>query len=141
MDTLPERVFEKILFEPNTGCWLWTAYRRPRGYGMVRHNGRVAQAHRVVYEHFFGPIPIGLEPDHLCRVRRCVSPYHMELVPHIVNIRRGNLGKAGREATHCQRGHEFSMGNTIVATRATGSRKRSCRACYNAAKRRRRSRS
>lgn len=71
-------------------CWIWIGYRHPTsGYG--RHRNR--QAHRVVYEKLVGPIPEGLVLDHLCRVRECVNPDHMDPVTDRENLRRGEQGQ------------------------------------------------
>lgn len=73
-------------------CWEWLASRTKR-YGM--YQGR--QAHRVAYEFLKGPVPKGLELDHLCRNRYCVNPDHLEAVPHQVNVQRGGLAEANRK--------------------------------------------
>jgi len=65
-------------------CWLWTGPLNPGGYGT--NGGRLA--HRVVYERLIGQIPAGLTLDHLCRVRNCVNPQHLEPVTIAENLRR-----------------------------------------------------
>jgi hypothetical protein len=70
-------------------CWEWTSARTPSGYARVKRQGRDSQAHRVAYEVHVGPIPDGLELDHLCRNRGCVRPDHLEPVTHAENMRRG----------------------------------------------------
>src|SRR3990167_5796765 len=72
---------------PDLGpCWVWTARCDAAGYG--RFNGGYSQlAHRNAYERLVGPIPKGLEPDHLCRNRSCVRVTHLELVTHAENMR------------------------------------------------------
>lgn len=115
------------------GCWLWTgAVQRSKrtGYGLDT-TGRMA--HRLVYEEFIGPIPDGLQLDHLCRVRHCVNPAHLEPVTHRENQLRG-FGASGVNArkTHCIAGHAFDEGNTY---RQTGNR-RACRKCNAEAVRR-----
>src|SRR5262249_28130164 len=72
---LPEWAQSRIMPEPNSGCWLWTGTLR-NGYGSfdMRHRGAgVLYAHRFVYETLVGPIPEGLQIDHLCRVRCCCN--------------------------------------------------------------------
>lgn len=69
------------------------------GYGIRGHR----LAHRVAYETQVGPIPKGLEIDHLCRNRACVNVEHMEVVTHAENMRR-----AFQRRTHCKHGHEYT---------------------------------
>src|SRR5688572_16860021 len=72
------------------GCWLWTASRILSGYGQVRFEGKNQRAHRVAYALVKGPIPEGLVLDHLCRVKHCVNPDHLEAVTQAENLRRGD---------------------------------------------------
>lgn len=83
--------------------------------------------HRLAYVRWVGPIPDGLELDHLCRVRSCCRPSHLEAVTHRENTLRSPITPAARNAkkTHCDYGHEFTVENTY-RMRAGG---RSCRAC------------
>lgn len=108
--------------DPN-GCWLWTAYRDRDGYGRFDRGRQRLRAHRWSYEHFVGPIPEGLTIDHLCRVRNCVNPDHLEPVTIAENTRRGN--RVGWKKTHCKYGHEFTETNTLYGSRG----KRICRTC------------
>ena len=64
---------DKFTFDPD-GCWRWTAARFRKGYGMLRRDGKNHYAHRLVYELIVGPIPTGLQLDHLCRIPECVNP-------------------------------------------------------------------
>lgn len=108
-------------------CWLWTGPLNPKsGYGMqIQHRGRKYQAHRLAYESIVGPIPDGLQLDHLCRVRHCVNPAHLEAVTARVNTLRGNSTSAlNHRKTHCPQGHEYSPENTYQGKKA-----RHCRAC------------
>lgn len=109
-------------------CWLWEGYINPDGYGRLGQVG----AHRISYELHVGPIPDGLVIDHLCRVRHCVSPDHMEPVTNRENILRGRIGEQCLR-THCPHGHEYDEANTIVQ----GDGKRRCRACRRAIENRR----
>ena len=88
--SISERFWEKV--DKTATCWLWRASIRNHGYGRIKVNGRAEQAHRVAYELLVGPIPEGLTLDHLCRVRLCVNPAHLEPVTQKVNIRRGLTG-------------------------------------------------
>lgn len=105
------------------GCWLWLGAHRATGYGSFR--GQCS--HRFAYELVVGPIPEGLELDHLCRVRECVNPAHLEPVTRRENILRSDnfAGQRARQ-THCKRGHEFTAANTYVNARGN----RSCRTCH-----------
>jgi HNH endonuclease len=77
-----------------TDCWLWQLAKNPSGYGVVGiAAGKTALAHRAYYEERFGPVPEGMELDHLCRVRACVNPEHLEPVTHTENLRRGRKTK------------------------------------------------
>lgn len=127
-----ERFEKKYVPEPNSGCWLWMAARTPTGYGNFWDGRTMARAHRVAFKALRGPIPDGLELDHLCRTRCCVNPWHLEPVSHIENVRRGEVGavlaaSAARERskTHCPTGHEYSEANTYRGPNG----KRRCRTC------------
>lgn len=92
-----ERVLAKVEVTP-FGCWQWTG-ARAGAYGHVRLGSQAAGfgvVHRVVWEALVGPIPVGLELDHLCRNHLCASPEHLEPVPHLLNVRRGIVRPAGR---------------------------------------------
>lgn len=110
---IPER-------RPDLGpCWLWTAYITPStGYGWFGYGGRNGTrttGHRFAYETFVGPVPEGWHVDHLCMVRACVNPGHLEAVTHGENLRRG--AEARGKPTHCKQGHEFTPENTRVTPR------------------------
>lgn len=84
-----------------TGCWLWNHARdRKRGYGYAVNprTGKSDHAFRVIYERHRGQIPDGMELDHLCRNHPCVNPWHMEIVTHAVNMRRGAMAKLSAES-------------------------------------------
>jgi hypothetical protein len=75
-----------------TPCWVWRGSLRD-GYGLIRCQGKVRNAHLVFYEKKYGPMPEGMQADHLCRVRACVNPDHVEPVTHLENTRRGDRCK------------------------------------------------
>lgn len=77
--SLEERFWAKVRVGGADECWLWTAVRSDRGYGMVWGDGRMRYAHRVSYEISRGPIPDGMQIDHVCRARACVNPAHLRV--------------------------------------------------------------
>lgn len=105
LELLPDRVLAKIAFEPNTGCWLWTGARNNKGYGIIRlaRQRKSRVAHALVHELLKGPIQGGCQHDHLCRMKCCVNPDHLEAVPQFVNQRRTPFS-SGNEFM-CKRGH------------------------------------
>lgn len=121
--TAEERLFAAIS-ESSSGCWLWEGARAGTGYGQFQADGQTRPAHRVVYEFFIGEIPEGLDLDHLCRVRRCVNPWHLDPVTRRINIIRGDAPKLQRTKTHCPHGHPYDAENTTFYRG-----RRFCRAC------------
>ena len=77
------------------GCWMWTGAVATSGYGRIGEGARTLQAHRVAYQLLVGPIPEGLHIDHLCRVRLCVRPDHLEPVTQAENNIRARLALTG----------------------------------------------
>ena len=94
---LPEKVRNQIIMEPNSGCWLWIGTLDTYGYGQIAENRKagipVRKAHRVIYSQLVKAIPVGLVMDHLCRVRCCVNPHHLEPVTPETNVSRGLKGR------------------------------------------------
>ena len=107
--------------EPNSGCWLWLGSLDQDGYGLININKLLRRAHRAFYELLKGEIPSGLQLDHLCRVRCCVNPDHLEPVTCGENVRRGlNVGPNSpgaafhKSKTHCPHGHPYDEENTRI---------------------------
>lgn len=117
----PETRFWKYVEpEPNSGCWLWTGGRvggRRGGYGTFTiEDDRPMLAHRFAYARIARrSIPDGTVLDHLCRVRSCVNPDHLETVSDRENFRRGEAPSAIAFRTgHCRRGHSYEMDGVYV---------------------------
>lgn len=108
-----------------TGCWLWTGRISTNGYGQVQIDRQPRNVHRVAYELLVGPIKDGLVIDHLCRVRHCFNPEHLEAVTQKTNINRGNTGMHELLKTHCPFGHPYVGENLFFGP--NGSRR--CREC------------
>ena len=120
-----ERFLTKVHMTDN--CWTWTASKNRDGYGQFHVAGAKFAAHRWLYQLFVGPIPTGLELDHLCRNPACVRPSHLEPVTHRENVLRGASPIAAHAAkTHCSQGHPYDEENT--GRRAAGWRQ--CRMCH-----------
>lgn len=120
----PEQSFDARIVKDGSGCWLWTGFIDKKGYGVIGIGGKkLAKVHRYSYERFVGPIPCGLQLDHLCRVRHCANPHHLEPVTNRENVIRGFAARPAR--THCKNGHEFTAENTYINPRGN----RECKPC------------
>jgi hypothetical protein len=127
LDALDRRFWDKV--EKTSACWLWLAQRNHRGYGRFWIDGALRLAHRVAYGAANGPIPKGLQLDHLCRNRACVRPDHLEPVTSRENTLRGEAAPAvNARKSACDKGHPFTPDNTNV--RLNGDRR--CRTCHAA---------
>lgn len=93
-------------------CWLYAGLINTDGYGIiyVKDNDKYLKlrVHRIMYEAYKGEIPQGLILDHLCRVRSCINPNHLETVTDKVNVLRGvGMGALNAKKTHCKQGHSY----------------------------------
>lgn len=130
-----ERFYDKV--DTSGDCWLWTAAIIRGGYGLFAFPEKNRTAHRGLWDNIMGAVPDGFELDHLCRVPKCVRLDHLEIVPHLENMRRSqpfrdNYGFAAENAAKqfCKEGHEYTPENTYrMKSRPTA---RYCRACHHA---------
>lgn len=111
------------------GCWIWLGSQTTQGYGSIWFQGGMRRVHRVAYEAWIGPIPEGLVLDHLCRVKICFNPEHLEPVTIRENTTRGDLATGQRNnngrKTHCPRGHAYEGDNLYLNPNGA----RACREC------------
>lgn len=133
--TVQEKFKEWYIPEPNSNCWIWIGTLNSDGYGRFYYSVNKGKevsyfsAHRISYELYKGWIDEELELDHLCRIRSCVNPDHLEAVTHAENIKRGRTGKHYSERTHCKRGHFLDDKNVRVNIDSKGHPIRRCCRC------------
>lgn len=117
-----ERFVNKVQFTDSCWCWIGAKNKVSR-YGIFRDTKAVS-AHRWAYQYFRGEIPAGLTLDHLCRVRQCVNPDHLEPVTQRENLLRGqNLKTVAYLKNECMKGHDLATHGYPNA--------RGCRTCRN----------
>lgn len=122
---VPDMAYQRVELS-DSGCWLWTGKVGKNGYGRVHHPAGELYAHRLFFTYYFGLPADGLQLDHLCRVRRCVSPDHLEAVTARENVLRGQSACAeNAQKDECVHGH--SLADAYVLTRRNG--ERVCREC------------
>lgn len=130
--TIPvvDRIVSNLEMVPgpmSSPCWIPAQKPNRSGYVQVRTGRRGAPsryAHRIVYEATVGPVPAGLELDHLCRAPACCNPEHLEPVTHRENFLRGVAPTAVAHRTNtCLNGHP------LTDAYISGSGRRRCRTC------------
>ncbi len=114
-----ERCWKFILYDETTSCWLWTGNMKSGkngGYAHIWDNRTVLLAHKVIWEHVFGPVPEGKELHHRCETRRCVNPFHLECLMVLEHQTRHPkaLCSVNRLKTHCNKGHPLSGDNLHI---------------------------
>ena len=128
--TIKHRLLRRMVIDPIRGCWLWVGALGPDGYGKMTHRNNIVLAvHRVAYMEYKGDIPKGMQVDHLCFVRNCFNPEHLEAVTP-----KENSIRAKARLTHCQNGHPYVSDNIRMDTRGH----RVCKSCARNAQRKQR---
>ena len=133
-DSALKRFWEKI--QKGDACWLWTDWLNHDGYGQFWLNGKFFKPHRVmlllkrgVSLDSYGSLTV----DHLCRIRHCVNPDHLEIVTMRENLLRGDTFQAHNSMkTHCHKGHLLQGTNLYLKSNG----QRNCRKCLAEASRR-----
>ncbi len=138
-EPIEDRIQRNSMTEPNSGCWLWLGWLNRDGYGRMKLGSekggtmRQPMAHRASYEFYKGPIPEGMELDHICSVRCCVNPDHLEIVTSRENTartcKRNKGDKWKSKKTHCPKGHPYSGDNLQIEIRKSGKPMRRCKIC------------
>lgn len=132
---IPQVLQDRGVREGTGECWLWTSSVDKYGYGRLNDRAlptRPMSAHRWVFELLVGDIPAEMTVDHICFVKQCVNPAHLQLLTRVENSRRQRRALAHE----CARGHRFTPENTGWNQFASGPR-RYCRECHRAARARR----
>jgi len=131
-DVLPRHLRRRMVLDE--GCWIVSGAESHGRYQSVSIGNRSVLAHRFVYETLVGPIPEGLQIDHLCRVRWCANPAHLEAVtPRVNSLRSTSIAAQRAIQTRCVNGHDLSGANLYVRPDGRG---RQCRECQRRNERR-----
>lgn len=124
-----DRFLMRVEVDEITGCHQWVGGKARWGYGALLVNGHKILAHRYAWQRVNGPIPKGMQIDHLCKNTSCVNPAHLEVVTGLENILRSDgMAAMNSRKTQCKNGHPFDEANTGVSE-YRGRPRRYCREC------------
>lgn len=128
------RVLLALQVDSESGCWLWTKSRDLGGYGhtwigsKLEGTKRMVRVHRFVFQELRDvTLPRDIVLDHLCRVRHCANPGHLDPVTQQVNAQRGDTGRNTPRASHCRAFPEHVFPQHAYVNPNTGARQ--CRTC------------
>ncbi len=123
MNDSQKKIMDSIKVGGKSGCWLWQKAKSNGGYGVAAVGRKTMSAHRAAYIAFRGPIPKGLEMDHLCQTKACVNPYHVEPVTKQEHAHRTASYKEVCDGIRIQRRITIPKGNSsrlnVVSVRLT----------------------
>jgi hypothetical protein len=123
IEKLPDRFWHKI--NKTDSCWLWMG-KIDDGYGRFFINGKHYLVHRMAYAVLKNKLQENTQVDHLCKVRNCINPDHLEEVTSKENTRRGLSGKFNTDPNKCPYGHDYDY---LLEGKAKGSVYLSCNKC------------
>ena len=103
---------KKYIPEPNSGCWLWMAALKRDGYAKFTSH---STGHKMAFLHWNGVVPEGKEIDHICGVKCCVNPQHLQAITHKENVAKSGSWDFNRRKTHCPKGHPYSGENLYIS--------------------------
>lgn len=118
-----KKFLSKVIKDEN-GCWIWQSSKNKiTGYGIAVSNRKMVIAHRLSYRLFKDTIPLGLVVHHLCHVKLCVNPDHLQIMTQTENLKQSDglysnsICAHNSKKTHCPRGHEYTKISTKGRTR------------------------
>jgi|JI9StandDraft_1071089.scaffolds.fasta_scaffold336360_1 hypothetical protein len=128
-ESLKNKLNDKSVYEPNTGCQFWLHDFVTGGYGRSCVGRTKVLAHRLSYVLYNGEIGEGLTIDHKCNQPSCINPNHLQAITMRENTLRGtSFSAVNSKKTHCSRGHEYTE-ETIFRYRDG---RRECKICIKA---------
>lgn len=124
-NTIEDIVSRLVLLE--NGCAIWPGCKQKYGYGVVHYQGKTQRVHKILYEHFVGPVPPGYDLHHFhCEQPSCGNYLHVKPLTRSEHARLSKIARANAAKTHCPPGHPYTS-NNLLASEKGGRR---CRECH-----------
>ena len=121
---LGNRLFNKLTYAEDSTCWLWNGTKDWNGYGKIRFNNKMQYVHRVAFQLFKGPLAKGLVVDHICNIKSCVNPIHLQLITQTANVLRSNaFSGINHRKQFCPKGHKLQIPNLDPSELKRGGRR------------------